>query len=202
MEFAMAEQMEVVLCPCNRPQVPSPVAPLRSVLLLVFKRHSATTRVLYRLAVDHKVLLGRSMAHGKLRPHSPRVTPCNRQSELVLQDQRINTVSALHAAENLDIVFAGVTQVKTPVVHEQAGATSAGSRRELFTRREEPNSLIIPAFCHSAASHSFSCLHPSFHDSPPSCWYRVTCAWVQNVTVASPVAGTLASSHDRSMNGS
>ena len=200
MKFAVAEQKEVALCPCNRPQVPSSVAPLRSPAC--FQTTSATTRVLYLLAVGHKALLGRSMAHGTLRPHSPHVTSCNRQSDLVLQDQRINTVPALHAAENLDVVFAGVTQVITPVVHEQAGATSAGSRRELFDRREEPNGLIVPAFCHSAASHGGSCLHPSFHDSPPSCWYRVTCSWVQNVTVASTVAGTLASSHDRSIHGS
>ena len=136
----------------DRPQVPSSASSLHSPFLFVFKRRSVMTRFLYLLAMDHAALLGRCMAHGKLRLCSPSVILRNRRAELVLQDQRINTVPALHTAQDRWNVFARVFQVITPVVHEQAVATSTRSRRELLARREEPNGLFSPALCHSAVS--------------------------------------------------
>ena len=85
--------------------------------------------------------------------------------DLVLEDDRINTVPALHATEDLGVVFAGVTQVVAPVVHEQAGAPSAGSRRELLTRREEPHSLSIPVLGHRSNPRRLVRLDSPFHDS-------------------------------------
>jgi hypothetical protein len=38
--------------------------------------------------------------------------------DLVLQDDRIDAVSALHAAEGLDVVFAAGKRVVVPLVHE------------------------------------------------------------------------------------
>ena len=51
----------VTACQYNRPQVPSSISPLHSVLLFVFTRRSATTRFLYLLAVDHATLVSISM---------------------------------------------------------------------------------------------------------------------------------------------
>jgi hypothetical protein len=51
---------------------------------------------------------------------------------LIFQDDRINAMPALHTAQNHWNVLAGVIKVVTPIVHEQAGATGAGSRAELI----------------------------------------------------------------------
>ena len=67
---------------------------------------------------------------------------------MVPQDHRIDTVPALHATEDLGVVFAGVNQVVAPVMYEQACATSAGSRAELLAGREEPNTMSIPVLGH------------------------------------------------------
>lgn len=170
----------------NRPPVPSSASSLHSPLLFVFKRRSVMNRFLYLLAMDHAALLDRCMTHGKLRSHSSHVLLRNRRAELVLQDQRINTVPTLHTPQNCRNTFAGVIQVLAPVVHEQAFATSTGSRRELLALREEPNGLSSPAFRHNAASECSYCLSPSFHDSA-SRLFGATCPWLQNVTAASAV---------------
>lgn len=77
----------------------------------------------------------------------------DRRPDLVLQDHGIDTVPALHAAEGLDAVFAGVIQVVVPLVHEQTPATSAGSCVELFARGKGPRGMSTSAFCHSFVSH-------------------------------------------------
>lgn len=79
-------------------------------------------------------------------PHLPYLLAFDRRPDLVPQDHGIDTVSALHAAEGLDVVFAGVIQVVIPLVHEQAGATSAGSRAELLARGKGPNSSVSHCF--------------------------------------------------------
>ena len=53
-------------------------------------------------------------------PHLPYGLAFDRRQDLVLQDHGIDAVPALHTAEGLDIVFAGVIQVVVPLVHEQA----------------------------------------------------------------------------------
>jgi hypothetical protein len=75
---------------------------------------------------------------------------------LVLQNHRIDTVSALHAAEGLDTVFARAFQVVVPLIHEQARATSAGFRVELYARVKGPHSLATSDFCHRFVTHGFS----------------------------------------------
>ena len=70
----------------------------------------------------------------------------DRRPDLVLQDHGIDTVSALHAAEGLDAVFAGVIQVVVPLVYEQPPATSAGSRAELLARGMGPLGMFTSAF--------------------------------------------------------
>jgi hypothetical protein len=89
-------------------------------------------------------------------PHRLYVLAFDRRLDLVLQDDGIDTVSALHATEGLGVVFAGVIQVVVPLVHKQARATSTGSRVELLARGKEPKGLSIPAFCHSSVSDGFS----------------------------------------------
>lgn len=91
--------------------------------------------------------------------HLPYLVAFDQWLDLVLQDHRIDTVSALHAAEGFKMVGAGVMQVVVPLGHEQARTTSTGSRRELFARWKQPNgistfilvhrSTITPAFPHS-----------------------------------------------------
>jgi hypothetical protein len=79
-------------------------------------------------------------------PHPPYAPALDRRPDLVLQDHGIDTVSALHAAEGLDAVFAGVIQLVVPFVHEQAPATSAGSSAELLARGKGPNSSVSHCF--------------------------------------------------------
>ena len=57
----------------------------------------------------------------------------------------VNTVPTLHVAERLEVVFTGIMQVVAPLAHEQARATSAGSRRELLTREQGLISLGVTA---------------------------------------------------------
>lgn len=56
----------------------------------------------------------------------------DRQPDLVLQDDGINTVPTLHATESLDIMVARILQIITPLAHEQALTTDARSRRKLL----------------------------------------------------------------------
>jgi hypothetical protein len=88
-----------------------------------------------------------------------------RWSDLVPQDYRIDTVPALHATEDLGVVFADVNQVVAPVMYEQACATCAGSRRELIAGREELNALSIPVLGHRLDPRRLFHLHSPFHDS-------------------------------------
>src|SRR5262245_50305758 len=83
-----------------------------------------------------------------LRPYS---LGSKRWSCLILQDDRIDTVSALHAAEGLDVVSTGVTRIVVPLVYEQASATSARFRVELIARGKRSNDLFTFAFCHRPA---------------------------------------------------
>ena len=70
----------------------------------------------------------------------------DQRPDLVLQDHGIDTVPALHTAEGLDAVFAGVIQVVVLLVREQARATSAGFCVELFARGKGPNSFVSYCF--------------------------------------------------------
>ena len=72
---------------------------------------------------------------------------------------------ALHATEDLGVVFADINQVVASVIYKQAGATCAGSRRELLAGREEPNTLSIPVLGHRFDPRRFFRLHSPFHDS-------------------------------------
>ena len=136
-------------------------------------------------------------------PHLPYLLAFDRRPDLVLQDHGIDTVPALHAAEGFDVVFAGVIQVVVPLGHEQARATSAGSRRRTVRSREGtewylhfPSVFIVPPRIASLDSILRSMIQP------PGCWFDAMCSWLQNVTASSAVGDTVAPSHDRSMNGS
>jgi len=61
-------------------------------------------------------------------PHLSYGQAFERRPDLVLQDDGIDAMPALHTTESFDVVFTGVV----PLVHEQATATSAGLRRELL----------------------------------------------------------------------
>jgi hypothetical protein len=63
----------------------------------------------------------------------------DRQPDLVLQDDRVDTVPALHATESLDIVVARILQVITPLAHEQTLTTDAGPRQKLLASWKGPN---------------------------------------------------------------
>jgi hypothetical protein len=88
-----------------------------------------------------------------------------RRTDLVLQDDGIDTVPALHATEGLDVMVTGVMQIVVPLVHKQARATSAGSRQKLLARRMGPKGLPTSDLFHRPASFRFFWLHSPFHDS-------------------------------------
>ena len=85
--------------------------------------------------------------------------------DLVLQDHRIDTVSALHTPEGFKVVGAGVMQVVVPLGHEQARAARAGSRRELFARWKRPNGLSTCVLVHRFTTLRLFCIHSLSHDS-------------------------------------
>jgi hypothetical protein len=95
--------------------------------------------------------------------------PFNRRSALVLHDHGIDSVTALHAAEDLGVVVVGIVQVIAPVVYEQARATSAGSRVELFVRRKKPNGMSISTLCHDSPPRRLFRLDSPLHGSPCGC---------------------------------
>jgi len=89
-------------------------------------------------------------------PRPPYTLAFVRRSASVPQDHGINAVTALHTTEDIGVVFVGVRQVIAPVMHEQARATSASSRGELFARGREVNGMSTPPLCHRSVSHCFS----------------------------------------------
>lgn len=72
-------------------------------------------------------------------PDLPFGLKCARQPELVLQDDRVNAVPALHAAKRLDIVVARILQVVIPLAHEQTLTPDTGPRRKLLGDWKRPN---------------------------------------------------------------
>lgn len=102
---------------------------------------------------------------GVPRPHLPYLLACDRCLDLVLQDHRIDTVTALHATKGLDAVFTGATQAVVPLAHEQACATSARSCRKLLACRKGSNDMPIVVLFHWSATLRIVRLHSPFHDS-------------------------------------
>jgi hypothetical protein len=98
-------------------------------------------------------------------PRRPYCLAFDRWPDLVLQNDGIDTVPALHTTEGLDMVFTGVMQVVIPLAHEQARATSAGSRQKLLARRMGPKGLPTSDLFHRSAAFRFFWLHSPFHDS-------------------------------------
>jgi hypothetical protein len=87
-----------------------------------------------------------------------------RQTELVLQDDRVNTVPTLHAAETFDIVVASILQVVTPLAHEQALTPDTRSRGKLLSwKRSDGRSSAV--LLHHFATFWLCELHYPFHDS-------------------------------------
>jgi hypothetical protein len=78
---------------------------------------------------------------------------------------------------------------------------SAGSRAELLARGKGPHgmslppSAIVPSRIASPGSILRSMIQPLGYS------YDVMCSWLQNINLSSAVGVTVASSHDRSMNG-
>jgi hypothetical protein len=89
----------------------------------------------------------------------------DRWLDLVLQDHWIDTVSALHAAKSVKVVGAGIMHVVVPLGHEQARATSTGSRRELFARWKRPNGIFTSVLVHRSTTLRLFCIHSLSHDS-------------------------------------
>jgi len=89
------------------------------------------------------------------------------RSDLVSQYHGIDTVSALHATENLSVVSAGVNQVVTPISYERTCATSAGSRVELIPGSKKFKSMSFPTVVHSSNTRRLFCRHVPFHESAP-----------------------------------
>jgi hypothetical protein len=50
----------------------------------------------------------------------------------IRDDRRVNPIPALHTAQYIDLIFTGVLQVIEPIAHEQARATSARPRSQVF----------------------------------------------------------------------
>ena len=98
-------------------------------------------------------------------PRLPYARGFDRQEDLVLHDDGIDTVPALHTAQDLGVVFTRVIHIVIPLVHEQARATSAGSRVELVARGNEPNGISSLDACHNSDLHCCSRFYPSCHDS-------------------------------------
>jgi len=88
-------------------------------------------------------------------PLLPHALASNGWPYLVLQDHGIDTVSALHATETLNVVSTRVTRIIVPLVYEQAPATSARSRVELIARGKRSNELTTSAFRHRASPNWF-----------------------------------------------
>jgi hypothetical protein len=116
----------IAACPDNRPYVFSLSSTYHSTPFTTFYTDSYYARGCGSRLFTHDVLLRRGTMS-----HLPDRMVHDRQPNLVLQDYGIDTVSALHAAEGLDLVFTGILQVVVPLGHEQASTTSAASRREL-----------------------------------------------------------------------
>lgn len=103
-----------------------------------------------------------------------------RWPELVLQDDGIDTVSALHATKGLE-VWAGVIQIIVPLGHEQARAASAGSRAELLARWKGLNSMPTSGLFHRSTTRRVCWFHFLSHDSA-SRLVRTDVHCLQNVT--------------------
>ena len=134
-------------------------------------------------------------------PRLPFWLAFDRWLDSVLQDYGIDTVSALHTAEGLDVVFTGVMEVVVPLRYEQARTTSAGSRRQLLACRNRlkagPLSFCVIVPLHPGSVGAVLCAMIQ----PPGCWFDAMCPWLQRVTVSSILSVTVAQSHDRTMNG-
>jgi hypothetical protein len=113
-------------CQDDRPYVFSFSSTYHSTPFTTFYTDSFYARCCGSRLLTHDVLLRRGTMS-----HLPDRMAHDRQPNLVLQDHGIDTVSALYAAEGLDLVFTGILQVVVPLGHEQASTTSAASRREL-----------------------------------------------------------------------
>jgi hypothetical protein len=80
---------------------------------------------------------------------------------------------ALHATEDLGVVFSGVNQVIAPILYEQARATSARSCIELLSGSEESNTMFNPIMDHSFDRLRLFHFHSRSHD--PASLYLVRC---------------------------
>lgn len=91
----------------------------------------------------------------------------DRHPDLVLQNDRVNKIPALHAAESFDIVVIRILQVVTPLAHEQALTTDAGSRRKLLASWKRLNGISSAGLFHysDSAARWLCSLHYLFHDS-------------------------------------
>jgi len=98
-------------------------------------------------------------------PDLPFGLKCARQPEPVLQNDRINTAPALHAAETLDIVVARILQVVRPLTHEQALTPDAGSRRKLLADWKRPNGKFSVGLLHHSVRLRLCEFDYPFHDS-------------------------------------
>ena len=187
----------VTTCQDNRPHVPSFSSILHSILL---SRYSVPIPSIARCCGSCE-FAQYACPCGVPWPRLPFWLAFDRWLDSVLQDYGIDTVSALHTAEGLDVVFTGVMQVVVPLGHEQARATSTGSRRELFARWKRPNGISTSVLFHRSTTLRFFYLHSPFHDSASRLLFDALCSWLQSVTAFSAIGNTLAPSHDWSMKG-
>lgn len=98
-------------------------------------------------------------------PHLPYLLAFESEPDLVLQDDGIDTVPALHATKGLDVVVTGVIRAVVPLAHEQTSAPSARSRVELLACGRGVNRLSPFALFHCSAARRFYLFHSPFHDS-------------------------------------
>ena len=98
-------------------------------------------------------------------PRLPFWLAFDRWLDSVLQDYGIDTVSALHTAEGLDVVFTGVMEVVVPLRYEQARTTSAGSRRQLLACRNRLNGGSFIVLRHRSTASWLCWCRSLCHDS-------------------------------------
>ncbi len=98
-------------------------------------------------------------------PDLPFELAFDRRPDLVLQDDWVNTVTALHAAKSLGIVVTRILQVITPLAYEQALTTDAGFRGKLLARWKRLNGISSAGLFHHYAALWLCSLHYPFHDS-------------------------------------
>lgn len=77
----------------------------------------------------------------------------NRPPDFVVQDDRVYTLSALHATKDLVMVLIAVQHVVVPFGHQQACATSAGLSSQLPADARRPHAICASIFL--------------FHSPPP-----------------------------------